>query len=75
MVIRDPKPDVQYDLMATVSGPVRRWYNEASAEVVQDQLKRGRAGRWEIFCDEPPSLGGLDVAPTPLQYFALSVLF
>ena len=48
---------------------------EATAEVVQDQLKRGNCGRWEIICDEPDSLGGLDVAPAPLHYFAMAVLF
>lgn len=75
MVIRDPKPGVQYDPMARVTGPVRLSSVEATAEVVQDQLKRGRAGRWEIVCDEPSGLGGLDVAPTPLQYFGMAVLF
>ena len=53
MVIRDPKPGVQYDPMARVTGSVRLSSVEATAEVVQDQLKRGRAGRWEIVCDEP----------------------
>ena len=75
MVIRDPKTEVQYDPMARVTGPVRLSSIEATAEVVQDQLKRGKAGRWEIICDEGASLGGLDVAPTPLQYFALAVLY
>ena len=75
MVIRDPKPGVQYDPMARVTGSVRLSSVEATTEVVQDQLKRGRAGRWEIVCDEPTGLGGLDVAPTPLQYFGMAVLF
>lgn len=75
MVIRDPKLGVQYDPMARVTGSVRLSSVEATAEVVQDQLKRGRAGRWEIVCDEPSGLGGLDVAPTPLQYFGMAVLF
>jgi hypothetical protein len=61
--------------MASVTGPVRLSSIEATAEVVQDQLKRGKAGRWEIVCDEGAGLGGLDVAPTPLQYFGLAVLF
>ena len=34
MVIRDPKPNVQYDPMKSVSGPVRTSVNEASAEIV-----------------------------------------
>ena len=75
MVIRDPKPHVQYDPFVGVTGPVRLSLVQASAEVVQDQLKRGKSGRWEIICDEPPGLGGLDVAPSPLHYFALAILF
>ena len=45
MVIRDPKPNVEYDPMAKSTGPVRESFAEASAEVVEDQLKRGKAGR------------------------------
>ena len=65
MVIRDPKQEVEYDPMAGQQGPVRLSSIEATAEVVQDQLKRGKSGRWEIICDEGSSLGGMDVAPTP----------
>ena len=75
MVIRDPKPGVQYDPMATATSRVREWALEATAEVVQDQLKRGKSSRWEIVCDEPAGLGGLDLAPAPLQYFAMAILF
>ncbi len=75
MVIRDPRDNVEYDPMAGRRGPTRLSSIEATAEVVQDQLKRGKAGRWEVICDEGASLGGLDVAPTPLEYFALAVLF
>ena len=75
MVIRDPKPNVEYDPMANTTGPVRESSVEASAEVVDDQVKRGKAGRWEVICDEPADLGGLDLAPAPLQYFALALLF
>ena len=75
MVIRDPKPHVQYDPMATVKGPVRSAFVEADAEIVEDQLKRGKGSHFEVLCDEPAGLGGLDVAPTPLHYFALGILF
>ena len=75
MVIRDPQPDVEFDPMAAVTGPVRESVAEASVEAVQGMLKRGSAGRWEVLCDEPPGLGGLDLAPAPLQYFALALLF
>ena len=57
MVIRDPKQEVEYDPMAGQQGPVRLSSIEATAEVVQDQLKRGKSGRWEIICDEGSSLG------------------
>jgi hypothetical protein len=75
MVIRDPDPDVDYDPMAAVTGPVRKSVAEAKVEVVQGMLKRGTSGRWEVLCDEPPDLGGLDLAPAPLEYFALALLF
>jgi hypothetical protein len=75
VVIRDPKPHVEYDPMKNVTGPVRTAAIECTAEVVHDQLKRGKSGRWEIICDEPPRIGGFDVAPTPLQYFGWAILF
>ena len=75
MVIRDPKPQVEYDPMATTKGPVRVASVEADAEIIEDQLKRGESGRREILCDEPANLGGLDLAPAPLHYFALGILF
>ena len=45
MVIRDPKPQVEYDPMATTKGPVRVASVEANAEIIEDQLKRGESGR------------------------------
>ena len=75
MVIRDPNPDLQYDPMAKAVGRLRAFSREATAEVVLDQLKRGKAGRWEVICDEPTSLGGLDTAPAPLDYLGLAILF
>ena len=75
VAIGEAKPNAELDPMAKATGPVREFSIEASAEVVQDQLKRGKAGRWEVICDEDAELGGFDVAPTPLQYFALGVLF
>ena len=75
VVIGDRRPDTELDPMANATGPVREFSIEATAEVVKDQLKRGKAGRWEVICDEDAQLGGFDVAPTPLQYIALGVLF
>ena len=48
---------------------------EATAEIVHDDLKRGNVGRWEILSDHPVEHGGMDVAPSPLHYFATSILF
>ena len=39
------------------------------------QLKVGRSGAYEVFCDEPPRLGGDGEYPQPLNYFALGVGF
>ena len=39
------------------------------------QLKVGKSGNFEIFCDEPPRLGGDGEYPQPLNYFALGVGF
>ncbi len=78
MVIGEPDPNVQYDPLRTPSGnriAVRQYTIEASGEVVRDTIKRAKTGRWELVCDEGPRLGGLDIAPAPLQYFAASVLF
>ncbi len=50
-------------------------YFECSAEIVHDKIKRGKARRFEIICDEPARIGGLEIAPTPLEYFALGILF
>jgi hypothetical protein len=39
------------------------------------QLKVGKSGAFEMFCDEPPRLGGDGEYPQPLNYFALGVGF
>jgi hypothetical protein len=75
MVIRNPKPGIEYDPMKNVTGPVRLASVEATAEVVLDQVKRGKAGRWEVICDEGERIGSYDLGPTPLQYFGWGVLF
>ena len=75
MAIGGPKPNTQLDPMGQTQGPVFRFTVESTAEVVHDQLKRGNSGRWEVICDEPQWLGGLDAAPTPLSYFSLALLF
>jgi len=75
MAIGGPKPNTRLDPTGQDQGPVFRFSVESDAEIIQDQLKRGRSRRFEILCDEPQWLGGLDAAPTPLAYFSLALLF
>lgn len=78
MTIGAGKPGVRYDPLDSSSKGrlARREYRvEATAEVVTDTIKRGKSGHWELICDEGKLLGGLDIAPAPMQYFALAVLF
>ena len=39
------------------------------------QLKAGRHRHFEVFCDEPPRIGGQDAYPQPLCYIAMGVGF
>ena len=39
------------------------------------QLKRGRAGDFEIFCDEGAHIGGTAQYPTPMAYLAMATGF
>ncbi|MBI2133042.1 MAG: hypothetical protein HYT99_09650 [Candidatus Tectomicrobia bacterium] len=39
------------------------------------QLKIGRHRHFEVFCDEPPRIGGGDAYPQPLCYIAMGVGF
>jgi len=50
---------------------------EADTETIdgQHQLKMGRARIHEVYCDEPPRLGGEDRYPQPLTYIAMGVGF
>ncbi len=51
--------------------------NEAMTEVLsgQMQLKRGVAGKFEVFCDEPARIGGTDKYPSPMSYLAMAIGF
>jgi hypothetical protein len=51
--------------------------NDVMTEVVSGelQLKRGRAGKFEVLCDEPARIGGTDRYPSPMSYLALSIGF
>ena len=39
------------------------------------QLKRGRAGKFEVLCDEPARIGGTDTYPSPMSYLAMAIGF
>ncbi len=47
----------------------------ATAKLVKDALLEGRIGRFHFTCDEPPSRGGEDQAPSPLEYFLIGAAF
>jgi hypothetical protein len=38
-------------------------------------LKRGLAGRFEVFSDEGARIGGTDKYPTPMAYMAMGAGF
>jgi len=39
------------------------------------QIKVGRKEKFEVFCDEPPRIGGQDRYPQPLTYICMGVGF
>jgi hypothetical protein len=47
----------------------------ATASLVKDAFLKGRIGRFHFECDEPPSRGGEDQAPSPLEYFLMGAAF
>ena len=47
----------------------------ATAKLVKDATLEGRIGRFHFTCDEPPSRGGDDQAPSPLEYFLIGAAF
>ena len=47
----------------------------AEAETVEKQLKKAHIRHFEVYCDEPPTLGGEDAYPQPLAYLAAAVGF
>jgi hypothetical protein len=51
--------------------------NDALCETVENQvqLKIGRAGKFEVWCDEPARIGGTDTYPSPMAYLAMSIGF
>ncbi len=58
--------------------PERRGAKRTSAVSVESlgkQLKVGHIRQFEVYCDEPPTLGGEDQYPNPLAYLAAAVGF
>jgi hypothetical protein len=51
--------------------------NEVVTEVMagEMQLKRGKSGKFEVFCDEPARIGGTDRYPSPMTYLAMAIGF
>jgi hypothetical protein len=51
--------------------------NDVYTETVtgEVQLKRGTAGKFQVFCDEPARIGGTDQYPSPMSYLAMSIGF
>lgn len=47
----------------------------ATAEIVHNTHLHGRIGRFEFDCDEPPARGGVDSAPSPLEFFLSGAAF
>jgi hypothetical protein len=39
------------------------------------QLKRGQAGKFEVYSDEAARIGGTDRYPSPMSYLAMAVGF
>ena len=58
--------------------PERRGAKRTSAvqvETLGKQLKVGHIRQFEVYCDEPPHMGGQDQYPNPLAYLAAAVGF
>ena len=51
--------------------------NDVMTETVSGemQLKLGRSGKYEVYCDEPARIGGTDRYPSPMTYLAMSIGF
>ena len=58
--------------------PERRGAKRTHAVQVESlgkQLKVAHIRQFEVYCDEPPTLGGEDQYPQPLAYLAAAVGF
>ncbi len=77
MGIEEPPPDLDLTLLPDVPEAMRGRKFTITAQTVglEKQHKVARSGRFEIHCDEPPILGGIDAHPQPLTYIAAGVGF
>jgi hypothetical protein len=51
--------------------------NDVHTEVIAGEmhLKRGIAGKFEVFSDEAARIGGTDKYPSPMTYLAMAIGF
>ena len=51
--------------------------NEVDTETIEGEmhLKRGTVGKFEVFSDQAPRIGGTDKYPSPMSYMAMGTGF
>ncbi|MGH7777299.1 MAG: hypothetical protein ACREPI_08995 [Candidatus Dormibacterales bacterium] len=64
-----------YDAVRSDAGQTPVITQRAVAHIDRDLHMVGRVGRFQVESDEPPSRGGEDRAPAPLQYLLAGAAF
>src|SRR2546427_6886377 len=49
--------------------------SRADVRLIRQQYQEATVGKFTLACDEPQPLGGMDKAPTPLEFFMASIWF
>jgi len=49
--------------------------SRADVGLIRQQYQEATVGKFTLACDEPQPLGGMDKAPTPLEFFMASIGF